>query len=320
MKQLGLADARLVKRSKKTRKEAFLAEMNTIIPWQRLLATIAPHYPEAARGRRRVPLETLLRIHLLQHFFNYSDPAMEEALYEVPLYCRFVGIDLAVDTVPDETTICKFRHLLERHRLADAFLAEINAELSARGLLLKKGTVVDATLIAAPPSTKNKERKRDPEMSSTKKGNQWYFGMKAHIGADADSGLVHSLIFTKAKVPDNKVLDDLLHGEEEAAHGDKAYTDNEHNLLASDPEKGPIWCMPFKKPSGGELPEWKRDINRRLASLRAIVEFPFRVVKRQFRFTKVRYRGLFKNGQALTTKFALANLYTVRRTLLSSTG
>jgi IS5 family transposase len=320
MKQLGLTDARLVKRSKKTRKEAFLDEMNAIIPWQRLLATIAPHYPEATRGRRRVPLETVLRIHLLQHFFNYSDPAMEEALYEVPLYCRFVRIDLAVDTVPDETTICKFRHLLERHQLADAFLAEINAELSARGLLLKKGTVVDATLIAAPPSTKNKERKRDPEMSSTKKGNQWYFGMKAHIGADADSGLVHSLIFTKAKVPDNKVLDDLLHGEEHAVHGDKAYTDSEHNLLASNPDDGPIWCMPFKKPARQELPEWKRDINHRLASLRAIVEFPFRVVKRQFRFSKVRYRGLYKNGQALTTKFALANLYTVRRTLLRSAG
>ena len=179
---------------------------------------------------------------------------------------------------------------------------------------------MDATLIAAPPSTKNKERKRDPEMSSTKKGNQWYFGMKAHIGADADSGLVHSLVFTKAKVPDNKMLDDLLHGEEHAVHGDKAYTDSDHNLLASDPETGPIWCMPFKKPSRRELPEWKQDINRRLASLRAIVEFPFRVVKRQFRFTTVRYRGLFKNGQALTTKFALANLYTVRRTLLRSAG
>jgi IS5 family transposase len=320
MKQLGLTDARLVKRSKRTRKEQFLDEMNTIIPWQRLLATIAPHYPEAVRGRRRVPLETLLRIHLLQHFFNYSDPAMEEALYEVPLYCRFVGIDLAVDTVPDETTICKFRHLLERNRLADAFLAEINAELRNRGLLLKQGTVVDATLIAAPPSTKNKERKRDPEMSSTKKGNQWHFGMKAHIGADADSGLVHSVAFTKAKVPDNKALDDLLHGDETAVHGDKAYTSNQHNLLASDPATGPIWCMPFKKPAGGELPEWKREINHRLASLRAIVEFPFRVVKRQFHFSKVRYRGLFKNGQALTTKFALANLYTVRRTLLRSAG
>lgn len=320
MKQLGLTDARLVKRSKRTRKEQFLKETNAIIPWPRLIATIKPHYPKAARGRRRVPLETMLRIHLLQHFFNYSDPAMEEALFEVPLYCRFVGIDLAVDSVPDETTICKFRHLLERHQLADAFLTEINAELRARGLLLKKGTVVDATLIAAPPSTKNKERKRDPEMSSTKKGNQWYFGMKAHIGADADSGLVHSLIFTKAKVPDNTVLDDLLHGEENAVHGDKAYTSSERNLLASDPKQGPIWCMPFKKPAGRELPEWKREINHRLASLRAIVEFPFRIVKRQFNFTKVRYRGLFKNGQALTTKFALANLYTVRRTLLGAPG
>jgi IS5 family transposase len=173
MKQLGLTDARLVKRSKRTRKEQFLEEMDAIIPWQRLIATIKPHYPKATRGRRRVPLETMLRIHLLQHFFNYSDPAMEEALYEVPLYCRFVGIDLAVDTVPDETTICKFRHLLERHQLADVFLREINAELSARGLLLKQGTVVDATLIAAPPSTKNKDRKRDPEMSSTRKGKQW---------------------------------------------------------------------------------------------------------------------------------------------------
>jgi IS5 family transposase len=144
--------------------------------------------------------------------------------------------------------------------------------------------------------------------------------MKAHIGADADRGLVHSLIFTKAKVPDNKVLDDLLHGEEHAVHGDKAYTSSEHNLLASDSETGPIWCMPFKKPSGRELPEWKREINHRLASLRAVVEFPFRVIKRQFRFTKVRYRGLFKNRQALTTKFALANLYTVRRTLLSAAG
>jgi IS5 family transposase len=214
----------------------------------------------------------MLRIHLLQHFFNYSDPAMEEALYEVPLYCRFVKIDLAVDTFPDETTICKFRHLLERRQLVDALLAEINAELRTRGLLLKQGTVVDATLSAAPSSTKNTERKRDPEMSSTKKGNQWHFGMKAHISADADSGLVQSLIFTKAKVPDNKVLDELLDGEEQAVHGDKAYTAGEHNLLASDPAAGPIWCMPFKK------------------------------------------------GQALTTKFALANLYAVRRTSLGSVG
>lgn len=171
MKQLGLTDARLMKRSKKTRKEQFLEKMDAIIPWQRLIAVIEPHYSKPARGRRRIALETMLRTHILQHLFNYSDPAMEEALYEVPLYCRFVGIDLAVDTIPDETTICKFRHLLERHQLADIFLQEINTELTQRGLLLKKGTVVDATLITAPPSTKNQERKRDPEMSSTKKGN-----------------------------------------------------------------------------------------------------------------------------------------------------
>lgn len=320
MKQLGLTDARLMKRTKKTRKTQFLEEMDSIIPWERLIASIEPHYPKAVRGRRRVPLETFLRIHLLQHFFNYSDPAMEEALYEVPLYCQFVGIDLAVDTVPDETTICKFRHLLERHRLADTFLEAINAELTARSLLLKQGTVVDATLIAAPPSTKNKARKRDPEMSSTKKGNQWHFGMKAHIGADASSGLVHSVIFTAAKVADNKVLDALLHGEEQSVHGDKAYTSKERNLLASDPETGPIWCMPFKKRPGEALPEWKKELNRGLSSLRAIGEFPFRIVKRQFRFTQVRYRGLFKNGQALTTKFALANLYQVRRHLLVVAG
>lgn len=250
MKQLGLTDARLRKRTKKTRKEQFLEEMGAIIPWQRLLSAIEPFYPRAARGRRRIPLDTMLRIHLLQHFFNYSDTAMEEALYEVPLYCRFVGLDLSVDTVPDETTICKFQHLLEQHRLAEVFLAQINAELGNRGLPLKNGTMVDAMLIDAQSSTKNKERKRDPEMSSTKKGNQWDFGMKAHIGVDANSGLIHSLIFTKAKVPDNKVLDDLLHGEEELVHGDKAYTTKGHNLLASDPQTGPIWCMPFKKPSG----------------------------------------------------------------------
>jgi len=321
MKQLGLTDARLMKRAKKTRKERFLEEMDRIIPWDRLLACIEPHYPKRGKGRPPILLERMLRIHMLQHFFNYSDPAMEEALYEVPLYCRFVGIDLAVDTVPDETTICKFRHLLEKHDLASAFLAEINAELERRGLLLKRGTVVDATLIAAPPSTKNRDRKRDPAMSSTKKGNQWYFGMKAHIGVDADTGVVHTVVCTTAKVPDSKVLGELLHGEEESVHGDKAYTSSERNLSASDPAKGPIWCMPYKRgPGERELPGWKKAINRRLSSLRAIGEFPFRILKRQFGYTKVRYRGLFKNAHALKAKFALANLYQVRRRLLAAAG
>ena len=320
MKQLGLTDARLMKRTKRTRKERFLDEMDSIIPWQRLLDCIEPHYPKPGKGRPPEPLELMLRIHMLQHFFNYSDPAMEEALYEVPLYCRFAGLDLAEDTVPDETTICNFRHLLEKHDLASAFLSEINAELQSRGLLLKQGTIVDATLIAAPPSTKNRERKRDPEMSSTKKGNQWYFGMKAHIGVDADSGIVHSVVGTAAKVADNTMLDELLHGEEESVHGDKAYTTNEHNVLASDYENGPVWCMPFKRKPGEALPQWKKTINKQLSSIRAFGEFPFRIVKRQFKFTKVRYRGLYKNTQALKTKFALANIYHVRRTLLAATG
>ena len=257
-------------------------------------------------GRCRIPLETVLRIHLLQHFFNHSGPAMEEALYEVPLYCRFVGLDLAVDTIPDETTICKFRYWLEKHRLADRFLAGIDAELQDRSLLPEQGTVVGATLMAAP--------------TSTKKGDPWDFGMKAHIGVDAGSGLGHSLILIPEKVPDNKVMDQLLYGEEESVHGDKAHTRKRHNRLASDPEKGPIWCMPFKKPAEGELPEWKRAIDRCLSSLRAIGEFLFRVVKRQFNFRKVRYRGLFKNSQTLTPRFALASLYRVRRRLLALTG
>lgn len=320
MKQLGLTDSRLMKRTKRTRKEQFLEEMDQIIPWQRLIDCIEPYYPKAGNGRPPIPLERMLRIHLLQHLFNYSDPAMEEALYETPLYCRFADIDLGVDTVPDETTICQFRHLLERHDLASDFLGAINAELTQRGLVLRRGTVVDATLIAAPPSTKNREKKRDPEMSSTKKGNQWYFGMKAHIGVDADSGIVHTVVGTAAKVADAKMVEELLHGEEHSVHGDKAYTSAERSLGASDPATGPIWCMPYKKARGEDLPHWKKEINRQLSSLRAIGEFPFRIVKRQFRFTQVRYRGLFKNTHALKTKFAMANLFQVRRHLLAGTG
>jgi len=322
MKQLGLTDARLVKRSKKTRKAEFLEQMDRIIPWSRLLALVEPYYPKPkrGRGRRPIPLETMLRIHLLQHFFNYSDPGMEEALYDVPLLREFARIDLVVDVVPDETTILKFRHLLERHGLAECFLAEINALLEARGLLLRRGTIVDATLIAAPPSTKNRARRRDPEMSSTKKGKQWHFGMKAHIGVDLDSKLVHTVVCTTAKVADARVLERLLHGQERSVHGDRAYTSKRHHPLASDPEQGVLWCMPFKRPPGGELDPEQIKINRRLARLRARVEHPFRVLKCQFGYRKVRYRGIRKNAAAIITKFALANLYTVRRQLLAMTG
>jgi transposase, IS5 family len=317
MKQLGLNDPGFVKHPKKTRKAQFLAEMNQVVPWSRLVALIEPYYPKPGNGRRPIPLETMLRIHFMQQWFAYSDPAMEEALHDIPLLREFAGLDATVEAIPDETTILKFRHLLERHGLAGALLEEINGLLGERGLILRKGTMVDATLIAAPTSTKNAQGKRDPEMSSTKKGNQWYFGMKAHVGVDTAHGLVHTVVGTAAKVPDVKVTDTLLHGEEREVHGDKGYTTRERNLSVSDPA-GPLWCFPFKRPPGQELPEWKREINHRLSQLRARVEHPFRVIKRQFGFTKVRYRGLAKNTAQLTTLFALSNLYLARRSLLAT--
>jgi transposase, IS5 family len=287
MKQLGLNDPGFVKHPKKTRKAQFLAEMNQVVPWSRLVALIEPYYPKPGNGRRPIPLETMLRIHFMQQWFAYSDPAMEEALHDIPLLREFAGLDATVEAIPDETTILKFRHLLERHGLAGALLEEINGLLGERGLILRKGTMVDATLIAAPTSTKNAQGKRDPEMSSTKKGNQWYFGMKAHVGVDTAHGLVHTVVGTAAKVPDVVVTDELLHGEECEVHGDKGYTTRERNLSVSDPATGPLWCFPFKRPPGQELPEWKREINHRLSQLRARVEHPFRVIKRQFGFTKV---------------------------------
>jgi transposase, IS5 family len=318
MKQLGLNDSGFVKHPKKTRKAQFLAEMNQVVPWSRLVALIEPYYPKPGNGRRPIPLETMLRIHFMQQWFAYSDPAMEEALHDIPLLREFAGLDATEEAIPDETTILKFRHLLERHGLAGALLEEINGLLGERGLILRKGTMVDATLIAAPTSTKNAQGKRDPEMSSTKKGNQWYFGMKAHVGVDTAHGLVHTVVGTAAKVPDVNVTDTLLHGEEREVHGDKGYTTRERNLSVSDPATGPLWCFPFKRQRGRELPEWKCEINRRLSQLRARVEHPFRVIKRQFGFTKVRYRGLAKNTAQLTTLFALSNLYLARRSLLAT--
>jgi len=252
----------------------------------------------------------------MQHWFSYADEAMEDALHDMPVLARFAGLDAGVDTIPDATTLLHFRHLLERHHLSEVLFAEVSTHLAEKGLLLKRGTIVDATLIQAPPSTKNRDGKRDPEMSQTEKANQWYFGMKAHIGVDADSGLVHTVIGTTAKVPDNKMLDELLHGDEEEVLGDKAYTSNERNLSASDPKTGPLWMFPYKKPKGEELPEWKRKINRRLSALRAIVEHPFRVMKRPFGYVKVRYRGLAKNTAHQMRLFMLSNLYLARRSLL----
>lgn len=225
MKQLSLAESEFVKKPKATRRQVFLAEMDCVVPWARLRALIEPHYPKvgAKGGRPPKPLETMLRIHFMQQWFALSDPAMEEALHDMPVMRAFAGLDAGVDAIPDETTILNFRHLLEGNGLAAAIFAEVNGLLAERGLLLRQGTLVDATLIAAPSSTKNQEGKRDPEMSQTKKGNQWYFGMKAHIGVDADSGLVHTVVGTTAKVSDMAMFDACLHGTEERVAADRGY-------------------------------------------------------------------------------------------------
>ena len=323
MKQLSLAETGfLPKRGKVTRKAEFLAEMNVVVPWSRLEGLIDPVYPKAGRGRRPTPLSVMLRIHFLQHWFGYSDPAMEEALHDMPLLRQFADLDAFEDSIPDETTILKFRHLLETNALAVALFAEVNAVLSEKGLSLRHGTVVDATLIAAPSSTKNQDGKRDPEMHQTKKGNQWHFGMKAHIGVDADSGLVHTVIGTAANVNDVTQANALLHGEEKEAFGDAGYQGAEKRPDATGKARWNVAMRPGKrrvldkrKPSTALIEQ----LEQLKASIRAKVEHPFRVIKRQFGFTKVRYRGLAKNTAALMTLFALSNLWMVRRRLLEMT-
>jgi IS5 family transposase len=321
MKQLSLAETGfLPKAAKQTRKAVFLSEMERVVPWARLEALIEPVYPKKGNGRPPMPLATMLRIHFLQQWFGYSDPAMEEALHDVPLLRRFAGLDAFEDVMPDESTVLRFRHLLESHDLAGALFAEVNALLAEKGLSMKRGSVVDATLIAAPSSTKNQAKQRDPEMSQTKKGQQWYFGMKAHIGVDAKSGLVHTVECTTAKVADNTMLKACLHGEETLALGDRGYHQKNRTLDALEAEDGVCIVTPTKKPQGGELTEEQKRLNRMLSAVRAVVEHPFRVVKQQFRFIKVRYRGLKKNTGQIVTLFALANLWLARRRLLPSTG
>lgn len=320
MKQLSLAESEFVKKPKATRRQVFLAEMDRVVPWARLCALIEPHYPKtgAKGGRPPKPLETMLRIHFMQQWFSLSDPAMEEALHDMPVMRAFAGLDAGVDAIPDETTILNFRHLLEARSLAAAIFAEVNGLLAERGLLLKQGTLVDATLIAAPSSTKNLEGKRDPEMSQTKKGNQWYFGMKAHIGVDADSGLVHTVVGTTAKVSDMAMFDACLHGDEERVAADRGY--DYPKLRDALAERCVADYIGIKTKPGRSLSAWAEHLNRVIASIRAKCEHPFRVVKRQFGYVKVRYRGLAKNTAQLMTLFALSNLWMARRTLLATGG
>jgi len=309
---------------KKTRKEVFLDEMNQVVPWAVLVALIQPHARgahQALGGRPPFPIETMLRIRCLQLWWNLSDPAMEEELHERPLYRRFVGLDGAA-RMPDETTILRLRHLLEKHDLAPQVLGIINAGLAQHGLMMKTGTVVDATIIAAPSSTKNKTGERDPEMHQTKKGNQWHFGMKAHIGVDADSGLVHTVIGTAANVNDVTQAGALLHGEEEVAFGDAGYQGVHKRPEAA----GPDWYVAMRPGIRRKLnpfiePEFNAEqVEKSKASVRAKVEHPFRVVKQQFGYAKARYRGLAKNTARLTMLFALSNLWMARRRVLGAQG
>ncbi|KPF49012.1 transposase [beta proteobacterium AAP121] len=309
---------------KKTRKEVFLDEMNQVVPWAALVELIRPHARgahQALGGRPPFPIETMLRIHCLQLWWNLSDPAMEEELHERPLYRRFVGLEGAA-RMPDETTILRFRHLLEKHELAPQVLGIINAGLAQHGLMLKTGTVVDATIIAAPSSTKNKSGERDPEMHQTKKGKQWHFGMKAHIGVDAESGLVHTVIGTAANVNDVTQAGALLHGQETAAFGDAGYRGVDKRPEA----QGPTWFVamqPSKRKALDPTKKWARLLEKAeqiKASVRAKVEHPFRIVKQQFGHTKVRYRGLAKNTARLTMLFALSNLWMARRQVLGARG
>jgi IS5 family transposase len=321
-RQMSFAQSEYAGKKKITRREKFLAEMERVVPWIRLVALIAPHYPKGRRGRPPIGLERMLRIYFLQQWYTLADEALEDALYDSQALRTFAGIDLSVEAVPDATTLLGFRHRLEAHALGPEILREVNAHLSERALLLREGTIVDATIIAAAPSTKNAQRARDPEMHQTRKGQEWYFGMKAHIGADAESGLVHTVIGTAANVADVACADQALHGEEKTAYVDAGYTGVEKRpeVLAAHPATQ--WIVAAKRGKLKALPEGRikeltKELERLKAQVRAKVEHVFHVVKNLFGFRKVRYRGLAKNTAQLHVLFALANLVRAKRRLLA---
>jgi IS5 family transposase len=296
---------------KPTRREAFLAQMETLVPWAELGALIEPHYPKAGNGRPPIGLQRMLRIHLLQHWFNLADEAMEEALYDSAALRAFVGIDLGREPVPDATSLLRFRHLLEKHRLGEAIFAEVGTVLQSKGLKLSGGTIVDATLIAAPSSTKNAEQRRDPEMKQTRKGNQWHFGMKVHVGADAKTGVVHAAVVTAANVHDKHAVPDLLHGEETRVYGDRGYQGCTDLIKEAAPNAKDFTNRRIRQQWGED--EVARAKNRTKNRTRARVEHVFHVLKRQFGFAKVRYRGLMKNANRVFTALALVNLVMAHR-------
>ena len=313
MTQLSFATLDHRHKKKQTKRERFLGEMDAVVPWATLLGLIEPHYPKAGNGRRPYPLEVMLRVYFLQQWYQLSDPGAEEALYDIQSMRAFAGLELGRDAIPDETTILNFRHLLEAHDLTKAIFEAVSAHLEDKGALLRGGTIMDATLIAASPSTKNKDGKRDPEMSQSKKGNQWYFGMKTHIGVDARSGLVHTAGVTTGKVHDAKVMDNLIREDDRAVFADKGYVNEKKKRAAR--RAGVYWAVKEKPKSRRRLSSSQKRRNRRHGAIRAKVEHVFRVLKCQFGYRKVRYRGIEKNGAQVFALLALANLFLARRRL-----
>jgi IS5 family transposase len=316
------AQAEHAGKKKQTRRERFLAEMELVVPWTRLVALIEPCYPKGERGRPPRGVERMLRIYFLQQWYALADEALEDALYDMEVLRAFAGIDLDRVPVPDATTLVGFRHLLERHELTKRILSEINAVFAERNLLMREGTIVDATIIHAPSSTKNESKARDPEMHQTRKGNQWYFGAKAHVGVDVHSGLVHTVEVTAANVADVAQAHTLLHGKEKQVFGDAGYTGVEKRpeIVAQFPEVK--WEVAAKRGTVKAMPEGPRkelicQLEKAKAQLRAYVEHPFHVVKNLFKYRKVRYRGLAKNAAQMHTLFALANLVIGKAWLLA---
>jgi len=319
MNQRSFASAEFALKKKRTRREKFLAEMERIVPWARLIAIIEPLYPKSGRvGRPPIGVSKMLRMYCLQQWYGLADEALEDALYDSQSLRDFVGVDLSCESVPDATTLLKFRRLLNDNDLTRALFAEINAHLGERGLLMRAGTIVDATIIAAPSSTKNEKKERDPDMHQTKKGNAWHFGMKAHIGVDADSGLVHTVVGTAANVADVTQAGALLHGQEQQAFGDAGY----RGVQKRGEAQGPTWhvaMQPGKRRRLDARSPWAmmlERIEKLKASVRAKVEHPFHVIKNLFRHKKTRYKGLAKNQAQLFSLFALANLVIAKRSLL----
>jgi len=317
MEQQTFAEVSFEQDRKPTRRERFLDEMNRIVPWAELVAVIEPVYPKAeGPGRPPVGVERMRRLHCLQQWFNLSDPAVEEALDDSRAMRQFVGIDLGREPVPDETTICKFRHRLEAHQLGEQLFARIGAYLAAHGLQVSRGPIVDATIISAPRSTKNRTKKRDPEMHQSKKGNQWYFGMKAHIGVDSQTTLIHSVAATAANVHDSQVFPQLLHGQETRGWGDAAYCGQREVIRQHAPHAQSF--IQAKASRHRPLSEVERTRNRTKSRVRAKVEHAFLVIKRIFGWANVRYRGLAKNTHWLFISCGLANLYVARRRLVAT--